>query len=155
MQAFFYWTCAVVFWTWIVFLILFFLIPPFRDWVVCLGANFSEKSDRHPQLIRFHKASVRAARNCEFMPRTSRPPTNRQLRYIDSLLAKRETEEWMENSHPATIEEASELIDDLLACPHVDGGYDHNTSPLHDERIQIQKSIDRNLRKKHRHNSLG
>ena len=48
------------------------------------------------------------------MNRSSRPPTDRQLDYIDSLLEKRETEEWIEHYHPTTIEEASALIEDLL-----------------------------------------
>ena len=99
-----------------VFLILFWLIPPFRERLVHLIVFLMEMraSTRHQRSIQFHGSSVRAARNREYMNRSSRPPTDRQLDYIDSLLEKRETEEWIEHYHPTTIEEASALIEDLL-----------------------------------------
>ena len=47
-----------------------------------------------------------------------RPPTDRQLAYIDSLIDQKEVEPGMIERDPATLEEASELIDDLLDRPY-------------------------------------
>ena len=44
--------------------------------------------------------------------------TDRQLNYIDNLIAERETEDWMLLEDPQTIDEASELIDMLLTLPY-------------------------------------
>ena len=82
-----------------------------------------------------------------------RPPTRRQLDYIDSLLEKREAEEWMKHYHPATIDEASALIDDLLDCPYSDGHSAHHQARK-DDQTQIMKSIERNRRKKNREKKL-
>ena len=44
-----------------------------------------------------------------------RPPTDRQMDYIDSLMPEREIEPWMLEKEPETIQEASELIEKLLS----------------------------------------
>ena len=44
------------------------------------------------------------------------PPTENQLTFIDELLYERDTENLFVR-RPATREEASALIDALLACP--------------------------------------
>lgn len=147
---------------WIVGLLAFFLIVFWLvlwplgliDPILSLFVRSSKLSD-DKRSHQSHKATMRDAQNHGHVHRNSRLPTNRQLDYIDSLLEKREVEEWMRNYHPSTIEEASELIDDLLACPHIDGDYDCHNQPILDEQTQIQKSIDRNIRKKRRHNSPG
>ena len=48
----------------------------------------------------------------------TRPPTERQLNYIDALIEKRETEPWMLEKDPETIIEASALIEALLEQPY-------------------------------------
>lgn len=48
------------------------------------------------------------------------PPTDRQLNFIDALIAERETEDWMLEDDPQTVEEASALIDALLDQPYRD-----------------------------------
>ena len=51
-----------------------------------------------------------------------RPPTERQMDYIDSLMQEREIEPWMLEKEPETIQEASELIEKLLKRPIRDPG---------------------------------
>lgn len=51
-----------------------------------------------------------------------RPPTDRQMAYIDSLMEEREIEPWMLEKEPETIQEASELIEKLLKRPIRDPG---------------------------------
>lgn len=51
-----------------------------------------------------------------------RPPTDRQMDYIDSLMQEREIEPWMLEKEPETIQEASELIEKLLKRPIRDPG---------------------------------
>lgn len=46
-----------------------------------------------------------------------RPPTARQMAYIDLLMEEREIDTWMLESEPETIQEASELIDKLKKLP--------------------------------------
>ena len=50
------------------------------------------------------------------------PPTDRQLNFIDNLIAERETEDWMLEHDPATKDEASELIELLLELPRREEG---------------------------------
>ena len=45
------------------------------------------------------------------------PVTDRQLNFIDSLILERQTEAWMLETDPETVQEASELIDGLLKMP--------------------------------------
>ena len=45
------------------------------------------------------------------------PPTDRQLAFIDNLIAEREAKDWMLETDPQTRDEASELIEELLECP--------------------------------------
>lgn len=45
------------------------------------------------------------------------PPTDRQLAFIDNLIAEREAEDWMLETDPSTRDEASDLIEALLECP--------------------------------------
>ena len=51
-----------------------------------------------------------------------RPPTARQIGFIDSLMQEREIEPWMLEKEPETIQEASELIEKLLKRPIRDPG---------------------------------
>ena len=51
-----------------------------------------------------------------------RPPTDRQMAYIDNLMEEREIEPWMLEKEPETIQEASELIEKLLKRPIRDPG---------------------------------
>ncbi len=46
-----------------------------------------------------------------------RPPTDRQLDFIDALMEEREVEPWMLAEEPKNIKEASALIKKLLAQP--------------------------------------
>lgn len=46
-----------------------------------------------------------------------RPPTDRQLDFIDDLMEEREVEPWMLEEEPKNIKEASALIETLLAQP--------------------------------------
>ena len=46
-----------------------------------------------------------------------RPPTDRQMAFIDHLMQEREVETWMLEKEPETIQEASELIDKLKKLP--------------------------------------
>ena len=46
-----------------------------------------------------------------------RPPTDRQMDFIDTLMQEREIETWMLEKEPDTIQEASELIEKLLKRP--------------------------------------
>lgn len=46
-----------------------------------------------------------------------RPPTDRQLDFIDALMEEREVEPWMLAEEPKNIKEASALIKTLLAQP--------------------------------------
>lgn len=50
------------------------------------------------------------------------PPTDRQLNFIDNLIAEREIEDWMLEHDPATKDEASELIEMLLELPRRNEG---------------------------------
>ena len=57
------------------------------------------------------------------MRERSRPPTEKQLEFIENLFCERNTEDLTVNPRPRTLEEASELIEALLACPyHTPGG---------------------------------
>ena len=139
----------------VVFMILFWLIPPFRDGLIRVIATLTDKPDQQsPQL---HKNNVRMVRQNALSSHNEyeifRPPTGRQLDYIDSLLEKREAEEWMKQYHPATIDEASALIDDLLNCPYSDGHSDRHKAKK-DDQTQIRKSIERNRRKISREKNL-
>ena len=50
-----------------------------------------------------------------------RPPTDRQLTYIDALMTERDVpDSLLEGDMPATMDEASELIDELLDLPYRD-----------------------------------
>lgn len=50
-----------------------------------------------------------------------RPPTDRQLTYIDALMTERDVPDSLLDGHmPATMGEASELIDELLDLPYRD-----------------------------------
>ena len=46
-----------------------------------------------------------------------RPPTDRQMDFIDNLMAEREVETWMLEKEPETIQEASEFIETLKKQP--------------------------------------
>lgn len=46
-----------------------------------------------------------------------RPPTVRQMAFIDSLIEERNVASWMLEKEPETIQEASELIDELKKMP--------------------------------------
>lgn len=46
-----------------------------------------------------------------------RPPTDRQMAFIDMLMQEREVETWMLEKEPETIQEASELIEKLKKRP--------------------------------------
>lgn len=46
-----------------------------------------------------------------------RPPTARQMAYIDLLMEEREIDTWMLEKEPETIQEASVLIDELKKRP--------------------------------------
>lgn len=46
-----------------------------------------------------------------------RPPTDRQMAFIDALMQEREVETWMLEKEPETIQEASELIEKLKKRP--------------------------------------
>ena len=50
----------------------------------------------------------------------SSPPTDRQLDFIDDLIEERQVETSMLEKEPATVEEASELIDKLKSLPYRD-----------------------------------
>ena len=52
--------------------------------------------------------------------RQARPPTDRQLEFIDELIEEREADDWIGVCKPATLEEASELIGALLELPYRD-----------------------------------
>ena len=47
-----------------------------------------------------------------------RPPTARQLNFIDDLIAERDADDWVLEPDPQTIEEASSIIDHLLTLPY-------------------------------------
>ncbi|MYB77273.1 MAG: hypothetical protein F4X83_09290 [Chloroflexi bacterium] len=49
--------------------------------------------------------------------RGRRPPTDRQLDFIDDLIDEREVEPWMLEEEPKNVKEASALIEVLLAQP--------------------------------------
>ena len=51
------------------------------------------------------------------LPET-RPPTERQLNFIDHLIIEREAEDWMLRSNPGSVESASALIEALLRRPY-------------------------------------
>ena len=46
-----------------------------------------------------------------------RPPTERQIAFIDVLMQEREVEIWMLEKEPETIQQASELIEKLKKLP--------------------------------------
>ena len=47
-----------------------------------------------------------------------RPPTDRQLDFIDALVEEREIEPWILEEEPKSVREASALITSLLKQPH-------------------------------------
>lgn len=47
-----------------------------------------------------------------------RSPTDRQLDFIEDLIEERQVESSMLEKQPATVEEASELIDKLKSLPY-------------------------------------
>ena len=49
------------------------------------------------------------------------PPTDRQLNFIDALIAEREVDLEDLEEDPQTIDEAGELIEHLLTLPHREG----------------------------------
>lgn len=49
-----------------------------------------------------------------------RPPTDRQLNFIDELISERKADDWVLEQDPRTIEEASNIIDYLLTLPYRD-----------------------------------
>lgn len=51
------------------------------------------------------------------IPTPEDPPTDRQLNFIDNLIAEREIEDWMLDHDPKTKDEASDLIEMLLELP--------------------------------------
>ena len=66
------------------------------------------------------EAAESHARVAEMDAIANPPPTDRQLNYIDHLIAEREVEDWMLEHDPETMEEASEMIDALLEMPRRD-----------------------------------
>ena len=46
-----------------------------------------------------------------------RPPTERQMDFINMLMQEREIETWMLEKEPETIQQASELIEKLKKLP--------------------------------------
>ena len=68
--------------------------------------------------LRFHEASVRAARNRRFTHLDSPPPTDRQLEFIDNLVEERDFNPRLIDIRPTTKYEASRIIDQLKNMPY-------------------------------------
>lgn len=68
--------------------------------------------------LRFHEASVRAARHRQFTHLHSPPPTDRQLAFIDELIDERDFDPRLLNIHPETTSEASRVIGQLKTMPY-------------------------------------
>lgn len=70
--------------------------------------------------LRFHEASVRAARHRQFTHLHSPPPTDRQLELIDDLIDERDFNPSLIDVCPATKYEASRIIEQLKSMPYRD-----------------------------------
>ena len=97
---------------WVVFLILFWLFPPFRNAIVWLGLFIDDRYGKQRSDEQQASAPISARRFRD------RPPTDRQLNYIDDLIEQKEVDGWMLERHPETIDEASKFIDLIEDLPY-------------------------------------